>query len=334
MKVLVCGAGGFIGGHLMNKLVAEGHSVTAVDIKPLGEWEQPMTAPPMMDEGQGLRVIGSADLRLRPQVHDRFHNDHFDVIYNLAADMGGIGYITTHRIECVRSALINFNMLEYAQASGVDRYFFASSACIYPADRQDTTLPLPLTEDSAYPAMCEDGYGWEKLFAEQVCQHYHDELGLEARVARLHNVYGPMTVFDGGREKAPAAICRKVATAVLTGDHNIDVWGDGHQTRSFTFIDDTIKGIELVAMGGAPLQPVNVGSEEMVTINRLIDYVEQIAGIRVKRNYQLDAPQGVRGRSSENTLLRKLYGWEPTTSLLAGLEPTYRWIHDKLVQAG
>lgn len=324
MKVLVCGGGGFIGGHLVRSLWAEGHEVTAVDVKPIVDWWQIHPA----------KNLANIDLRLRPQVHDALHESRFDIIYNLAADMGGIGFIESHKVDCMRSVLININMLEYAATTGVERYFFASSACVYPAHRQKDTLPLPLTEDTAYPAQCEDGYGWEKLFGEQLCQHYHDEQNLEVRVARLHNVYGPYGTYEGGREKAPAAICRKVVESVLSGKKEIEIWGDGEQTRSFMYVDDAVRGIKLITNGKQSPLPVNLGTEEMVTINQLVDYVENIADVKLKRTYKLDAPQGVRGRNSENTMIRETYGWEPKTSLIEGLSSTYPFVYEALTNGG
>ncbi|OWY60891.1 NAD-dependent dehydratase [cyanobacterium TDX16] len=227
------------------------------------------------------------------------------------------------------SVLIGTHLLLASRDAGVGRFFFSSSACVYAAEKQTSTEVLPLREEDAYPAMPEDGYGWEKLFIERMCRHLHEDYGLETRVARYHNVYGPHGAYDGGREKAPAAICRKVAQAVRSGDHRIEIWGDGEQTRSFTYIDDCLTGTHLVTDGDDP-DPVNVGSAELVSINQLVDIVEQIAGVRLERSYRLDAPQGVRGRNSDNTLVRKRYDWEPSTSLHAGLEPTYRWIYDSL----
>jgi nucleoside-diphosphate-sugar epimerase len=314
---VVAGAGGFIGGHLVHDLVDRGWTVRAVDQKPLGDWYQHV-------EGVDER---SLDLRLADACTEAV--DGADRVYDLACDMGGMGFIESHKADCMVSVLIGTHLLLASRDAGVGRFFFSSSACVYAAEKQTSTEVLPLREDDAYPAMPEDGYGWEKLFIERMCRHLHEDYGLETRVARYHNVYGPHGAYDGGREKAPAAICRKVAQAVRSGDHRIEIWGDGEQTRSFTYIDDCLTGTHLVTDGDDP-DPVNVGSAELVSINQLVDIVEQIAGIRLERSYKLDAPQGVRGRNSDNTLVRKRYDWEPSTSLHAGLEPTYRWIYDSL----
>jgi GDP-D-mannose 3', 5'-epimerase len=252
-----------------------------------------------------------------------------DTVYNLAADMGGIGFIESNKAECMLNVLINTHLLMAARDAGVARYFYASSACVYAGGRQDRPDIEALAEDDAYPAMPEDGYGWEKLFSERMCRHFAEDYGMATRVARYHNVYGPYGAYDGGREKAPAAICRKVATAVLTGDHTIEIWGDGRQTRSFTYVDDCVAGTRLIA-GGDTAEPLNLGSSEMVTIDELVDAVEAVAGVRLHRRYLRDAPQGVRGRSSDNERILDQLGWEPTTRLAEGIEPTYRWIRDQL----
>ena len=252
-----------------------------------------------------------------------------DHVYNLACDMGGMGYIEANKASCMLSVLINTHLLQAARERGASRYFFASSACVYASDRQASAEASPLRESDAYPASPEDGYGWEKLFSERMCRHFTEDYGLATRVARYHNVYGPHGTYEGGREKAPAAICRKVAEAKLSGNHEIEVWGDGKQTRSFTFIDDCLQGTKLL-MDSDVEQPINIGSSELVTINELIDRVERISGITVKRRYDLSAPQGVRGRNSDNTMVRERLGWEPSVGLDSGLERTYRWIHDEL----
>lgn len=316
--IIVCGAGGFIGGHLAADLARQGGSVRAVDLKPLAHWHQPPAA--------GVEAI-QADLRelaaCRRVVQGAAE------VYNLAADMGGMGYIETHKTACMLNVLINTHLLMAAQEAGVARYFFASSACVYAADKQLTPDIPPLREVDAYPAMPEDGYGWEKLFGERLCRHYREDHGIVTRVARYHNVYGTHETYDGGREKAPAAICRKVAEARLSGRHEIEIWGDGEQTRSFTYIDDCLRGTQLV-MRGDYADPVNVGSTEMVTINQLVSLAEEIAGVRLQRRYNLDAPRGVRGRNSDNQLITSLFGWAPATPLRAGLEVLYRWIFDEL----
>jgi GDP-D-mannose 3',5'-epimerase len=316
--VLVAGGGGFIGGHLARTLSERGVQVRSVDIKPLDEWYQ-------IPEGVEARQLDlSALADCREAVQD------IDTVYNLAADMGGMGFIETHKAECMLSVLINTHMLMAARDASVGRFFFSSSACVYAADKQVDADVTALKESDAYPAMPEDGYGWEKLFSERMCRHFREDFGLQTRVARYHNVYGVEGTYDGGREKAPAALCRKVAKAVLTGRHEIEVWGDGGQTRSFMYVDDCIEGTLRVTAGDSAL-PVNVGSSELVSINQMIDIIEKIAGITVKRNYNLDAPKGVRGRNSENTLIKEIYGWEPSITLADGLERTYRWIFDQLV---
>jgi nucleoside-diphosphate-sugar epimerase len=252
-----------------------------------------------------------------------------DEIYNLAADMGGMGFIENNKALCMLSVLINTNLLIEARKNSVSKYFFASSACVYNQAKQEDSRNPGLRETDAYPAMPEDGYGWEKLFSERMCRHFSEDFGLSVRIARFHNVYGPLGTFDGGREKAPAAICRKVALAAISGDMNIEIWGDGEQTRSFTYIDDTIKGIHLL-MESDFQDPINLGSDEMVSINQMVSMVEQIAGIKLTRNYQLNAPKGVRGRNSDNTLIRKELSWAPSVKLLDGLEKNYTWILEQL----
>lgn len=251
-------------------------------------------------------------------------------VYNLASDMGGMGFIETHKADCMLSVLINTHMLIAARDAGVQRYFYSSSACVYAADKQTTTAVTPLKEEDAYPAMPEDGYGWEKLFSERMCRHFREDFGLETRVARYHNVYGPHGTYDGGREKAPAAICRKVIAAKLQGASEIEVWGDGQQTRSFMYIDDCLYGTCAI-MESEIRDPINLGSDELVTIDQLIDIVEGIAGVTLTRRYRLDAPLGVRGRSSDNTLIRRQLGWAPSTRLRDGLERTYRWMYDQMI---
>jgi GDP-D-mannose 3', 5'-epimerase len=318
--VLVAGAGGFIGGHLVAGLLRRGCWVRAVDIKPLDEWFQ------LFPEADNL----SCDLRERAAC-DRV-TDGAAWVYNLAADMGGMGFIETHKAACMLSVLINTHLLLAAQHHGVRRFFFASSACVYAADKQTSADVTPLKEGDAYPAMPEDGYGWEKLFSERMCRHFSEDYGLTTRIARFHNVYGPHGTFDGGREKAPAAICRKVIQAQLSGRHEIEIWGDGEQTRSFMFIDDCIAGIELI-MHSHVAEPLNLGSDRLVTINQLVDIVEAAAGVKLRRQYLLDAPKGVRGRNSDNTLIRQRLGWAPDISLENGVGKTYRWIYDQMVGA-
>lgn len=315
--ILVTGGGGFIGGHLAAALRDEGHSVRAVDRKPLHEWYQVL---------RGVENV-QADLSQADACRDAVRG--VSTVYNLAADMGGMGFIETHKAECMLSVLINTHMLMAAREAGIRRYFFSSSACVYAADKQTNAEVVALREADAYPAMPEDGYGWEKLFSERMCRHFSEDYGIVTRVARYHNVYGPNGTFDGGREKAPAAICRKVIEAKMSGDHSIEIWGDGHQTRSFMYIDDCVEGTRRL-MGSEVAAPVNLGSSELVSINQLVDIVEDIAGLRLQRRYLLDAPKGVRGRNSDNTLIQELLGWEPSISLRNGLEATYRWIHDQI----
>ena len=315
---LVAGGGGFIGGHLARTLRERGFHVRSVDIKPLDEWYQ-------IPEGVEARQL---DLSLLADCHEAVHG--IDTVYNLAADMGGMGFIETHKAECMLSVLINTHLLLAARDASVDRFFFSSSACVYAADKQVDADVTALKESDAYPAMAEDGYGWEKLFSERMCRHFQEDFGLQTRVARYHNVYGVEGTYDGGREKAPAALCRKIARAVLSGRHEIEIWGDGEQTRSFMYVDDCVEGTLRLTAGDSAV-PVNVGSSELVSINQMVGIIEQIAGITVKRNYNLDAPKGVRGRNSDNTLIKEIYGWEPSISLADGLERTYRWIYDQLV---
>jgi len=316
---LVTGAGGFIGGHLVRDLLSHGESVRAVDIKPYDEWYQ------RFDEAENVRV----DLSKREACYEVVKGARH--VFNLAADMGGMGFIENNKALCMLSVLINTHLLQAATDEGVERYFFSSSACVYAAERQTSAEVKPLRESDAYPAMPEDGYGWEKLFSERMCRHFREDFGLETRVARYHNVYGPHGTYDGGREKAPAAICRKVAQAKLAESHEIEIWGDGEQTRSFMYVDDCVYGTKMLAASDVT-EPLNVGSSELVTINELVSLVEEIAGVKLERRYQLSAPQGVRGRNSDNGLIRERLGWEPSIPLSEGLEATYRWIHDQLAK--
>ncbi|MGH3641001.1 MAG: NAD-dependent epimerase/dehydratase family protein [Mycobacterium sp.] len=315
--VLVAGGGGFIGGHLARALAKRGHSVRVADVKPLDEWYQ-------IPEGVEARRL---DLSRLDECHEAVRG--VDVVYNLAADMGGIGFIKSHKAECMLSVLINTHLLLAARDAGVHRHFFASSACVYNVDRQVQSDVTPLKEADAYPAMAEDGYGWEKLFSERMCRHFTEDFGLETRVARFHNVYGVNGGYDDGREKAPAALCRKIATAVLTGNHEIEIWGDGEQTRSFMYVDDCVEAIQLV-VDGQNAMPVNVGTDERVSINEMVTIIERIAGITVRRTYLPGAPLGVRGRNSDNAMFKQLYDREPTIGLADGLERTYRWIFDQM----
>jgi nucleoside-diphosphate-sugar epimerase len=316
--MVVTGGGGFIGAHLVKQLLAETPAqVRAVDYAPLEQWH---------------RVSGDAenlvlDLRLAEACDEAL--DGATVVYNLAADMGGMGFIEANKARCMLSVLINTHLLESARHHDVERYFFSSSACVYAADKQLKPDIEPLQESDAYPAEPEDGYGWEKLFSERMCRHFSEDFGLTTRVARYHNVYGPHGTWTGGREKAPAAICRKVAEAQISGHHEIEIWGDGEQTRSFMYIDDCVQGTRKITASDIDV-PINLGSSEMVTINGLVEIVEGIAGIKLTRRYDLDAPKGVRGRNSDNTMIQERLGWEPSISLRDGLEQTYRWIYDQV----
>ncbi len=317
-SVLVTGAGGFIGGHLVARLREQGVAhVRGVDRVPLDDWHQ------LFDDVD----CRSADLQDLAECRRACQG--IDTVYNLAADMGGMGFIENNKALCMLSVLISTHMLEAARQAGVQRFFYSSSACVYAAGKQESPEVEPLREADAYPAMPEDGYGWEKLFSERMARHYYEDFGLETRVARYHNVFGPHGTYDGGREKAPAAICRKVAAAVLNGSNEIEIWGDGLQTRSFTYIDDCVDGT-LRLTASDVRDPLNIGSEQLVTINELVDIVEGIAGVTLKRNYDLTAPQGVRGRNSDNALIRERLGWAPSISLEDGLQDTYKWVFDQM----
>jgi nucleoside-diphosphate-sugar epimerase len=315
--ILVAGGGGFIGGHLVKTLIEAGNHVRSVDIKPRSEWQQHF--PQADNRVMNLQELGAC----RQAVQG------VDVVYNLAADMGGMGFIETHKALCMLSVLINTHLLMAAREQGVQRFFYASSACVYAADKQTSTDNPGLKESDAYPAMAEDGYGWEKLFSERMCRHFREDFGMQTRVARFHNVYGPFGTYDGGREKAPAAICRKVITAKLSGKHEIEIWGDGMQTRSFMYIDDCLSGVDRI-LHSEITDPINLGSAEMVSVNQLVDIVERIAGIKVQRRYNLGAPRGVRGRSSDNSTITRLLGWAPSTPLRVGMEKTYAWVHGEM----
>jgi GDP-D-mannose 3',5'-epimerase len=319
VKAVVAGAGGFIGGHLVVALKKMGYQIRAVDKKPLNQWYQ-------VTDGVDNLVL---DLNIRENCYKAVNG--YQEVFNLAADMGGMGFIEAHKADCMLSVLINTHMLLASKECGIERFFYSSSACVYNGDKQIDTENPGLKEADAYPALAEDGYGWEKLFSERMCRHFMEDFGLTTRVARFHNVYGPHGTYDGGREKAPAAICRKVIDKEIYGKDEILIWGDGHQTRSFMYIDDCIKGI-LDIMYSNIEEPINLGSSEMVSINQLVDIVEEIAGYKLKRKYDLDAPKGVRGRNSENTLIRKYLGWEPSISLHDGLTKTYKWIREQMIK--
>jgi nucleoside-diphosphate-sugar epimerase len=316
-NVLVTGGGGFIGGHLVNTQRQQGYKrIRAVDVKPFDEWYQ------RFDDVENLCL----DLNERENCDVSAKGT--DEIYNLAANMGGMGFIEHNKALCMLSVLINTHMLQAAVKHGCKKFFYSSSACVYNADKQKTFEAPSLKEEDAYPAQPEDGYGWEKLFSERMCRHFREDFGLYTRVARFHNVYGPWGTWFGGREKAPAAICRKVIEAKVNKTNQIEIWGSGVQTRSFMYADDCIKGIQLIT-DSEILEPINLGSTEAVSINQLVDIVEGIAGVKLKRNYDLSAPKGVNGRNSENTLIKNYLNWEPDTTLQAGLEKTYAWIYDQ-----
>lgn len=318
---VVVGGGGFIGGHLVKDLTARIDArVRAVDFAPLDQWHQ------VSRHAENLVL----DLRRADACDEAL--DGATTVYNLAADMGGMGFIEANKARCMLSVLINTHMLESARRAEVERFFFSSSACVYALEKQQRTDVAPLRERDAYPADPEDGYGWEKLFSERMCRHFSEDFGLRTRVARYHNVYGPFGTWTGGREKAPAAICRKVAEAKLSGRHEIEIWGDGEQTRSFMYIDDCVKGTRMIMASGIE-EPINLGSNELVTINGLVEIVEGIAGVELVRRYDLDAPKGVRGRNSDNTMIVERLAWEPSVSLQSGLERTYRWVYDEVCAA-
>jgi GDP-D-mannose 3',5'-epimerase len=317
--VVVTGAGGFIGGNLVAEFRKQGRKeIRAVDVKPADQWYQ------RFKDVENLQL----DLNLKESCEVAAKNA--GEIYNLAANMGGMGFIEHNKALCMLSVLVNTHMLQAAVKNGCQKFFYSSSACVYNADKQKTFEAPSLREEDAYPAQAEDGYGWEKLFSERMCRHFREDFGLYTRSARFHNVYGPWGTWFGGREKAPAAICRKVIEAKLSGKKEIEIWGSGVQTRSFMFIDDCVKGVQLI-MNSDILDPINLGSAEAVSINQLVDIVEQIAGIKLKRNYDLSAPKGVNGRNSDNTLIQKYLNWEPDTTLRVGMEKTYKWIYDQYV---
>jgi len=313
MTVLVTGAGGFIGGHLVADLLNQGKDVRAVDIKPQDEWYQvhadaENVVADCADMGDAHKIaVGTEE------------------IYNLAADMGGMGFIENNKAECMLSVLTSTNVLVAARDAGTQRYFYSSSACVYAGDKQTDPNVTALKESDAYPADPEDGYGWEKLFSERMARHFREDFGIETRVARYHNVYGPLGTWTGGREKAPAAICRKVLEAKHSGSNQIEIWGDGKQTRSFLYIDECLEGTIRLTRSASFEGPVNIGSEEMVTINQLVDIVSDIAGKRLNKKH-IAGPTGVRGRNSDNRLIEQRLGWKPSATLRAGLEKTYSWI--------
>ena len=318
MKILICGAGGFIGGHLVKKLLDEKHKIICADIKPFEYWFQfyescENYSLDLKDYGNCIKV-----------------SKNVDYIFNMACNMGGMGFIENNKADCMLSVLINTNLLRASIDNKVKKYFFSSSACVYNADKQKQTFVDGLKEVDAYPAAPEDGYGWEKLFSERMCRHFYEDFGLETRVARYHNIYGPLGTFDGGREKAPAAICRKINFAIKNKLDTIDVWGDGEQTRSFLYIDDCVEAT-LKLFNSECHDVLNIGSEEQVSINQLIEVVEKKTNYFVKKKYQLDKPKGVRGRSSNNDKIKKILNWAPKYSLSDGINITYDWISKEIL---
>jgi nucleoside-diphosphate-sugar epimerase len=317
-RILVAGGGGFIGGHLVNCLREDGlENIRAVDQKPISEWYQV------------FEDVENYTLDLKELDACRKATEDVTLVYNLAADMGGMGFIELNKAACMLSVLINTHLLLAAKDAGAQRFFFSSSACVYNGDKQKDPNVTALREEDAYPALPEDGYGWEKLFSERMSRHFREDYGLATRIGRYHNVYGPHGTYEGGREKAPAAICRKVIEAKLSGRSEIEIWGDGKQTRSFMYITDCVKGSRML-MESDLAEPLNIGSSELVSINQLVDIVEEIAGVRLKRKYNLSAPKGVNGRNSDNTLIQNVFNWEPSTSLRHGMELTYHWIYDQM----
>ena len=316
-KYLICGAGGFIGGHLVNDLMKSGNEVICADIKPKEYWFQ------IFDSNKNF------SLDLKEYENCLKVTEGVDYIYNMACNMGGMGFIENNKADCMLSVLINTNLLRACLVHKVKKYFFSSSACVYNATKQEKIFVPGLKEKDAYPAAPEDGYGWEKLFSERMCRHFTEDFGLETRVLRYHNVYGPLGTYDGGREKAPAALSRKIALAKINNQKEIDVWGDGEQTRSFMYIDDCLEGTKKI-FNSELTDVYNLGSDEQVSINQMIDMIEQIADYKVNRKYLLDKPKGVRGRSSDNSKIKLDLDWAPSISLMEGLTKTYNWIDNEL----
>ncbi len=320
MKILVAGAGGFIGGYLVKDLLKQGHQVVSADIKKIKNWYQ------VFDHSENYVV----DMRLKENADNLTKG--VDRIYNLACNMGGMGFIENNKALCMENVLIQTHLMMAARDNGVKEVLYSSTACVYPAAIQSEVkdeLSQALKESDVFPANPDDGYGWEKLFSELITHYFCEDFNIDSRVCRYHNVYGPNGTWKGGREKAPAAICRKVAEAVISGNHEIEIWGDGEQTRSFMYIDDCITGMNLMWEKGDS-RPLNLGSDEMVSINQLVDVTEEIAGVKLNRRYNLDAPQGVRGRNSDNTMIKSVLDWSPNISLRTGLEITYEWIFEQL----
>jgi nucleoside-diphosphate-sugar epimerase len=320
MKYFVCGAGGFIGGHIVKKLLETGHEVVAVDIKPKEHWFQ------IFKQSQNFFEI---DLTLKENCIK--YSANTETVINMACNMGGMGFIENNKAECMISVLINTHLLMACKVNNIKNYFFSSSACAYNKDLQEKTFIKGLKESDAYPAMPEDGYGWEKLFSERMCRHFQEDFGIDTKVARYHNIYGPNGTYDGGREKAPAALCRKVVHAIRNSEDSIEVWGDGEQTRSFLYIDDCVEAT-LKLINSKETGPINIGSEEQVSINQMLEKIETIAEKKFNREYLLDKPKGVRGRSSDNTMVKNKLGWEPKFTLSQGLEQTYFWIKKEITK--
>tara|TARA_Y100000992_G_scaffold200258_1_gene136434 strand:+ start:2708 stop:3715 length:1008 start_codon:yes stop_codon:yes gene_type:complete len=320
-KYLIVGAGGFIGGHLVKKLFESGHQVRAVDIKPKELWFQDF------EEVENFYSMDMKNLENCKEV-----TKDIDYVFNMACNMGGMGFIENNKAECMLSVLINTNLLSACRDNKISKYFFSSSACAYNQSKQKDVFIEGLKENEAYPADPEDGYGWEKLFSERMCRHFMEDFGIQVRIARYHNIYGPFGTFDGGREKAPAALCRKVINSKLNKKNNIEVWGDGKQTRSFLFIDDCVEGT-LRLFNSDYSEPVNIGSDEQVSINQMIDIIEGFSqSKKLERTYQLDKPKGVRGRSSNNDLIKKVLNWSYKISLKEGLSKTYKWIESEILK--
>jgi len=317
MKICIAGAGGFIGGHLAKSLFDEGAKIVCSDIKPYELWFQ---------TNENYKNF---NLDLKEYENCLKITEGADYVYNMACNMGGMGFIENNKAECMLSVLINTNLLRACLVNNVKKYFFSSSACVYNSTKQSEVFVPGLKESDAYPADPEDGYGWEKLFSERMCRHFYEDFNLETRVLRYHNVYGPLGTYDGGREKAPAALCRKIALAKINKINQIDVWGDGEQTRSFMYIDDCIEGTKKIFNSDSS-DVYNLGSDEQVSINQMIEIIEEIADHKVKKNYLLDKPKGVRGRSSDNSKIISHFNWSPSIKLKQGLEKTYEWIFNQI----